>query len=254
MAVVAYLAAVAGASAVEGFGSTAAGVAANAVLVLVMTNHALAGGRLAEEDGTRDVASAPHAEAIAVLALVPLLGVAAGALPLERHSMGWIAVLAATMLVSALLVARPAPVRSLATVLGGGPGQVAVALAGAPLGLGAYVACEPSPIATPGDGPAAVATAVAALFLAGAVWELVFRAMVQPALASALGGSGVAGASVVSSAAGAAIGGAGLAVAMLAAGAVLGAATARTASIAGAAAAQGVLLVGLLVVWPAVLG
>lgn len=254
MAVRAYLVAVAAAQALLAFVSVAAGVVADAMLVLVMTNHALAGGRLAEEAGTSDIAWAPRAEAVAVLSLVPLLGLMAGTLPLDRHTTAWIAVLAGSMLVSAVLVARPAPLRSVRSVLGGGLAQAAVTLAGVPLGLAAYLVVEPSAVATPGDGVLAVAAAGGVLTVAGAAWELVLRGMLQPTLATALGGTGVVAAALASAAAGAAVGGGRFAAAMLAGGAVLGTAAARTGSIAGAVAAQGILLVGLLVVWPAVLG
>lgn len=254
MAVLAYLVAVAVAQVVLAFVSVAAGVAVDAMLVLVMINHAMIRGRLAEEAGARDVAWAPKAEAIAVLTLVPLLGLVAGALPLDRHSTAWIAVVTGSMLVSAVLVARPAPLRSLTTVLGGGLSQAAVALAGVPLGLAAHVAIEPSAVATPEDGAVAVAAAAGVLLVAGVVWEVVLRGMFQPTLATALGGTGVVGTAVASAAAGAAVGGGGFAAAMLVGGTVLGVAAAGTGGIAGAAGAQGVLLVGLLVVWPAVLG
>lgn len=254
MAVPAYLVAVALAHAVQGFVSATVGVAANAVLVALMVNHVLFGGRLREEEDPDTMGASRPVEAVAVLALLPLLGVVAGALPLPRHSPSWVAAVSVAMLTAAVVVARPSPLRSVTSLFGAGRAQVVPSVAGALLGLGAFAVLRPEPLDGAGAAAPVAGATVVVLLLAGAVWELVFRGMVAPTLASALGGDGTALAAAASAAAAAGIAGAGYAAVMAVTGLVLGAAVSRTGSVLGAVVGHALLLAGLLVVWPAVLG
>ena len=251
--VLAYLLAVVGAQLLLGSGPSRLGLAANAVLVMGMMNEVLAGGRLDEEHDRRAVGSSPAMEAVAVLALVPLLSLVSAAVPVAEPVPRRWAIVTVAMLLAVILVARPAPVRSLATMLSPASSVVPMALGGAVLGFGASALLGSPAAVSAADGAGAVLATVVVLLMAGALWELAFRGMLQLTLARAFATSGVVSSAVVSAAAAAGSGRLGYAAVLGLTGLVSGTVVHRTGRLAGVVAAQGLFNVMLFVVAPAVL-
>lgn len=218
-------------------GHVLAGQLASGVLVLTFANVA------ALRPGS--------AAAWRALALVGLIPVVAAALPLGELSTP-VAMLAAAVPigVGAVLLAPSVGIERRALAgLGMLRLQLAVAGAGAILGLAAYFAGAPSLWKS-----AALPAVVAAAVVAAAVEELVFRGVVQPALQRHLGRAGILLATALFAATVIGAGPVALVLVLVLAGAVFAAGAAATGAPTGAIAGHVALTLGASVVWPAVLG
>lgn len=221
----------------------------DALAVLLLVNrYALA----APADGrTR---SGTARDALPVLTAVPLLGLVTLALPLEGA--GGVARLSAVTGCLALVVAAtwwllrlsPGEVGLRAR---GWPWQIPVALLGIPLGLLAYLAVRPGPLAHGDAGSSLLIRAGAIAAVLGIAQELLFRGLLPATLP---GGLGVVWGSLVFAAVQVGTGDTILALVLSAAGAAFGVVRHRSGTVAGVAVAHAMLLVGFLVVWPQVLG
>jgi membrane protease YdiL (CAAX protease family) len=191
------------------------------------------------------------ANACRALALVAVIPVAAAALPVHELSRPS-SVLAVSIPLAAACIWMAH--RSAITL---GPllrrprllADTAITGVGIPLGFVAYLLGAPT---LASDRLTHVAAGVAALLVAGAVEELVFRGAVQEALQRVLGRMGVVVATVLS--VGVYVGVGWSLVTAAAAAAFFAAAVARTRRLWGAMAGHALFLVGAAVVWPVGLG
>lgn len=253
VAVRAYTGAVVVAQLVLGVFGPTVGLLANVLVLPVLLNHALFAGRLSEELNPGLPVFRPTADALSVLSLVPLLGILQATLPVDEQSEASYALMSAAMLAAAILIAKPAPLKSVGRLFPASPEQVVFSMLGWPLSLLAYV------IVHPGSGrgelldrPRGV-VALGVLIVGGLVWELIFRGMLQPVLGAATQSSGVCLGAVVSAAAGAGTGSLGYATVMGGAGLLFGWYAHRSGSILGTSLAHGALNIGLVLAWPLLL-
>ncbi len=224
------------------------GVAAHAVVLLAALNHYLFVG-VQPPDAGRSV------DILLLLALLPLiriltLSIAVGEVKTAyRIGIVGVPVLAAVAMAAWLL----RPPRFLARLRRWTWQQVPIALAGVPLGLVAYLIARPDPLI---DVPSIeLWTGVPILLVFSAVpEELLFRGLLQDAFTELFGQAGLLWASVLFAAAYLGslqpeyvvfAGGLGLVFAVI---------VERTESLVGVSVAHGLLNVGVLHFWPAVLG
>ena len=237
-----YATAIAGAITIEGALNTSAGAALCAVLVALLTNHYIASvGTESEADGI-----------FLALALVPLAGVLSVVMPVAQVvPAAWPLLAVAPLLLALALSARQ--LRLVRTALGltlkSPVQQLAIALLGIPLGWLAYLGLRPDPL----DG-GATALAIFALAVLALGEELLFRGLLQPFMCRLYGAAGIAVTAMLSAAIALGTGSLayGLFAGLVAGG--FGLATLRTGSIAGTTAARALLFIGLIIVWPHVLG
>lgn len=242
VAVGCYAMGIAGALAIEGALNATTGAALCAVLVAVLLNHHVA------SIGTESDANG----AFLILALVPLAGLLAAVMP-TAHVIpaAWPLLAGVPVILALTLTARQLhlPLRALGLTLTWPITQVGIALLGVPLGYLAYVGLRPEVL----DG-GALGLAAASLTVLAFCEELLFRGLVQPLLCRLYGAAGIAATAVLSAtvALGADSLSYGLFAALVAGG--FGLATRRTGSIAGTTVARALMFIGLLIVWPLVLG
>jgi uncharacterized protein len=237
-----YAIAIAIALAIEGALSTTGGAVLCAILVAILVNrHVASIGAESDADG-----------AFLVLGLVALAGLIAVVMPTARlEAASWPLLVAGPLILALVLTARQLDLdrEALGLTLGFPVAQLGIALLGAPLGLLAYLALRPAPF-----GGGAVALAVLSVSVLAFVEELLFRGLVQPMLCRLFNGAGIVGTAGLSAAV--ALGAHsllyGLFAGLVAGG--FGVAARRTGSIAGTSAARALMFIGLLVVWPLVLG
>jgi uncharacterized protein len=241
----AWLVAIAAALAIQGLLSPLAGTAACAALVLLLLGSDAIGWPPSEH---------ARAQALVGLALVPLAGILAFALPVDSvNPTLWPLIAMVPLLIGVQRTAERLGLRrrDLGMVAGDRRVQLLIASTGVPLGLAAAVVLEPLP--APDGWAALVGAAITVGVFVGAAEELVLRGLLQPLLVRAIGPRGVAWTAALSASlyAGsrspvivAAVGGLALGFGVL---------RHRTGSIAGVAVAHGLLVAGALVIWPAVL-
>jgi membrane protease YdiL (CAAX protease family) len=241
----AWLVAIAAALAIQGLVSPLAGTAACAALVLLLLgSDAIASPR----------SEHARARALVALALVPLAGILAIALPVDSvEPTLWPMIAMVPLLIGVQRTAERLGLRrrDLGLVAGDRRAQILVASTGVPLGLAAAVVLEPLP--APDGWAALVGAAIVVGVFAGAAEELVLRGLVQPLLVRAIGPRGVAWTAALSASLYA--GSRSPAIVAAAGGLALGFGVLRqrTSSIAGVAVAHGLLVAGALVIWPQVL-
>jgi membrane protease YdiL (CAAX protease family) len=240
--VAAYATAVACAVAVESELSASVGAGLCAVLVVALLNHHIAA--LGSESD--------HQGIFLALGLIPLTGVLAVVMPLELLvPAAWPLLVAVPALLAVGLAARTLGLRRQAVGLSGTAPlhQLGIALLGVPLGWLAYLGLRPGPLDGGVLGLAAVSLAILAF-----TEELLFRGLLQPALCRLYRGAGIISTALLSAAV--ALGAHSLAYGLFAGlvAAGFGLAAQRTGSILGTSAARALLFIGLLVVWPLVLG
>jgi len=207
--------------------------------------------------GTAPAPDRPESRVLPFLALAPLLRLLSLTMP-NRHvaEIWWYAMAGAPLLLAAFLAARAVPV--------GWPGlafrrrrlwmQVPIALLGVPLGMAAYEILTPEPLISPLTVPTVIGASLLLIVFSGFADEVVFRGLLQGAARELFG---VLGLVVVSALyAGLYIGSLSAAYVAFAGGVglVLAVAVDRTGMLWGAVGARALLTIGLLIVWPTVLG
>ncbi len=240
-AAAAFVAAIAGAEILGELTSVVAGAAVDGLVLVVLLNAALLGL-------VRPASLLPP-----VLALVPLMRILSVALPLKQMSqLAWYPLVGVPLLLGIALAARtvgheqPAPRSRWISV----PVQLAVALLGIPLGAAAYSILHPAPIQPLTVRGIVLATVVLFLF-AALVEELIFRRLLQDVIVRLFGTIGILFVSALyaSTFAGSM---SGAYIAFMGAVGLGFALTVRwTGGLWGVIVAHTFLLVGLLVVWPA---
>jgi uncharacterized protein len=241
----AWLVAIAAALAIQGLLSPLAGTAACAALVLLLLGNDAIGSPPSEH---------AHAQARVALALVPLAGILALALPVDSVDPTlWPLIAMVPLLVGVRRTAERLGLRrrDLGLVAGDRRVQILIASTGVPLGLAAAVVLDPVP--APHGWAALVGGAIVVGVFVGAAEELVLRGLLQPLLVRAIGPRGVVWTAALSASLYA--GSRSPAIVAAAGGLALGFGVLRdrTSSIAGVAVAHGLLVAGALVIWPQVL-
>jgi membrane protease YdiL (CAAX protease family) len=245
-----YVGLVVAAEAVNAVAGAVAGGICHAAVLMALLNHYLV---LAPRLPGRVVRGVVRV--LPALALVPLMRIVTLALvPDEPKVYAYAAVGAPVLLAAVLAIHRLGLSDVLPRQLGRLPrSQARFALTGIPLGLVGFGLLRPEPLADGASWETVIAGSVVAFVFVGMAEELVFRGVVQRALADVFPGAAFVWSSALY--AGAQLGeGPSAYVAFLAAvGLLFGWWVQRTGSIVGVALAHGLLAVSLVVVWPLIL-
>ena len=229
-------------------GGLLAGAICHAVLLLALLVHHIA------------APVAPYHSLLLGLALLPLIRLFGLAVPVaELPYLLWHAMVGIPTVLATLLAIRAEDIEPKLMGIGSrfDPAvQLAVAIVGIPLGLLAWLALRPAPVLVDvGIVPIALGVIVAVVFIA-VVEEVVFRGLLQGVALSALGSP--AAAVAVSAATYGVLVVPSLSVPfillMLGTGIIFGWVVEVTGSIYGVIGAHALLAIGLLIVWPMVLG
>jgi uncharacterized protein len=253
VAVAGYVAAIALCEVVFAFVDTTAGVICHAALLLGLLTHYIAAEHASATSLGRDRAD----DALAALALVPLLRILSVTVPFEElPRIWWFAFTGIPLLVAAALTARLLGLNAAAMGIQvrTWASQLPIALSGIPLSLSAYVLLRPDPIVGSLDAQDLILGSIILMAFTGLAEELVFRGIIQTAFVRLYGAVGLVWSSVVFAALYAGSGSAGYVLFIGLVGLAFGWCLERTGSIAGISLAHGLLNIGLILVWPAVLG
>ena len=253
----AYVLALAAAEVVAGGIDPVVGVACDAVLLLVLLNHALVLQRVAGRDPqTSDAALVRGAVPLLSLALVPLMQILGFVMPVRGVPEVYWYLLAGVPLGLALVLAArllgPDRCRDVLN-FSWSRWEGTVAAVGVPVGLVAYATVRPDPLGGTSSGVGAAAAALFLVVFGGFAVEIVFRGLVLRSLVDELGPSGLVWSTLLfaSAYAGSSL----LLVAvMAAAGGAAGWWVIRSGSLLGVSLAHGVVAFGALVFWPQLFG
>jgi membrane protease YdiL (CAAX protease family) len=247
-----YTAALAGAEAALAFAGPIEGAAAYAAILAVLLTHSFI-----SERGATGSSSDSASMLLPALALVPLLRILSLTMPVrELPDVYWYAVTGAPLLVALGLLARAQGGEWARSVvpLAWSPAQALIAMLGVPLSLQAYLILRPDPVVEHARlGP--IFGACLILFAFAAVpEELLFRGVLLRVLSDVFGTLGVLLASALFTIV--YIGSLSVAYVVFsgAVGLLFCWCVRSTSSLVGVTLAHTLLLVGLLVVWPFVLG
>ncbi|MCA1563074.1 MAG: CPBP family intramembrane metalloprotease [Acidobacteria bacterium] len=250
-----YVLAIALAEACAVFVSIWGGVLLHALLSFVLLNHYLLASSGAEDSPEDEEPSHAPLDVLLVLPLVPLLRVLSLAMALEdvppRYAY---AVVGAPLLLATVLAARYVHPPGLARhLVPDSWRQAPIALSGLPLGLVAYaIAGRDVPVAR-GDAARMIAVAAVIFVFTGLLEELIFRGLIQAALVQLFGWGGPFVGSALFAVVYLGVRPVAYAAFVAAVGVVFASLAARSGSVFGVAIAHGLLNVGALLVWPAVL-
>ena len=247
-AAVGYLAAAGGAEALLALVGPLAAATANAVLLLALAAHAQLLERRSSDAST---ASAT----LGVLMLVPLLRLLSLVMPVRGASeLGWYALVGGPLLLAIALSARVLPRASRTQALSMQPSRVqaAVALAGVPLGLVAYLAVRPAALAGAGDPSRILVGSVVLFVFVGFTEELLFRGLLQHVLHDLFGRTGIVVAAAVYAVSYVGSLSAWYVLFAAASGLFFGWCVWRTRGLLGVCIAHGLLAIGGVLVWPLV--
>jgi uncharacterized protein len=250
-AVPVYIAAIAGAEASIAFVSVSLGVVLDALVVLVALNHYLLADRGASEaDRLRS------REVLLALPLVPLLRISdltmtvRGVPLLGEYALVGLPVLGAAAWVSTLV----GPGRLLRRLRAWSWQQLGIGICGVPLGLVAFLIFRPHPLGThPSTARIVWGSLIVVVFVAF-LEEVIFRGLLQDALTDLYGRSGIVWSSLLFAVAYLGVHPPAYVPFAAAVGLAFGWVVERTASLVGVILAHGLLAVGLILVWPRVLG
>jgi membrane protease YdiL (CAAX protease family) len=240
---------------VYAFVAASAGIACVAIVILALLGVALlAPGRSTEEASP---AGLKALEVLPVLGLVPLLRIASLTIPVrDLPQIYWYAVTGAPLLVALAMTGRflGAEWCRETFALVWSRTQALIALSGVPLGLMAYLVLRPDRI-EPHLTPPLFATGLLILIPFNALMEeLLFRGALQRMLVGVFGDLGVAVTAVLFMTTYLGTRSAPYVLLVGLIGFGFGACVRRTGSLAGAVLAHGLVSIGLLLVWPYVLG
>jgi membrane protease YdiL (CAAX protease family) len=232
------------------------GLVLDAVLLFSIMSHYVAGIHRLPSDRFGRSPEEQLLDVLPALALVPLLRILSLTVPVDGASeITWQAMVGVPLVIAAALTIRALrlPAGWVGLDLSLWRGQLQIALAGVPLSLSAYVILRPEEIAAIGSPGWVVGVPVVILF-SGLALELVFRGLLQRALSEVLGRVGIALTCALFAATFLGTESAGYVAFMGLVGALFGWSFHRTGSIMGISLAHGLLNVGLLLIWPNVLG
>jgi len=253
----AYVVALAAAEVVAGGIDPVAGVACDAVLLLMLLNHALVLQRVAGRDPETSIAAiAREGVPLLALALVPLMQILGFVMPVRGVPEVYWYVLSGVPLALALaLVVRLLGPERCREVLcfSWSRWEGAVTILGVPVGLVAYATVQPEALGGTSSGGGAAAAGLLLVVFGGFAEEIVFRGLVLRSLVDELGPSGLVWSTLLfaSAYAGSSL----LLVAvMAAAGLAAGWWVIRSGSLLGVSLAHGVVAFSALVFWPQLFG
>ena len=248
-----YIGLLAAAEGLVAFGAPLAGAVCHAALLCVLLGHFV----LANPSTGPTTRSLRHdpVSVLPALALVPMLRLVSLALATDEpggtpYIVGAVVVLGAIMCTRLLghedlLVPPPAGRRR---------GECWIAAAGAPLSLLAYLGLEPAPLSTSPTVQTLGLAAVAVFLFGGVGEELIFRGLLQRTLCRLFGTTGVLMGAFLYACVYAGTGSLAAWLFFAVLGISLAFVVQRTGSIAGVAVGHGLLNVGLIVLWPTLLG
>jgi membrane protease YdiL (CAAX protease family) len=228
------------------------GALCDALIILILLNHALIAAR-AWRDPADEAAALRGVEALAILALLPLLRLLSLAMPIPAAPrLAWYPLIGLPLLVAAGLTVRLLRLPAEAIGLAPRPRlpQAGIALSGIPLGLAGFLLFRPAPPLDHLDWRAVLIAAPILIVFTGFTEEFIFRGLVQPALRRALGAPGLMWSAVLF--AGAYLGNysPGYVLFIAIVGLYFGWCVERTGSIWGVALAHAGLTTGMLLVFP----
>ncbi|MDQ3865330.1 MAG: CPBP family intramembrane metalloprotease [Actinomycetota bacterium] len=252
-----YLAGIVVAEISVAFFDLTAGVLLHALLVLMLLNHYLfARVSLRADPGSEGRRGEP-ADVLLVLPLVSLLRIVSVTVVLEEvPEIYQYAVAGTPVLLSAVAASRSVRGASIARRLRSWSWrtQLPIAVSGVPLGYLGFVLARPeSAFAHVTPANALLGAAILVVFT-GFAEEIVFRGLLQDALTAVFGAGGLLASSALFAAAYLGAGPAGYVVFAACLGLAFAWLVRRTGSLLGVSIAHGLLNVGLILVWPSVIG
>jgi uncharacterized protein len=254
--VIAYGAAAVAAEAIVAFVDVTTGILCDAGLLFALLTHYVVANQSPSDEGWARAGTDSALEALPVLAFIPLIRITSVTTPIEDASeIYWYALVGAPLLVAAILAQRLLGLSLVATLRARSWGpQLLIAFSGLPLGLAAYGLLQPDPIVHHLGLGNLVLGSVILLVFSGLTEELIFRGLLQRAFMDVLGRGGIVWSSALFASTYLGARSAAFVVFIGITGLGFGLCLKRTGSIAGIAAAHGLLSIGLILVWPAVLG
>jgi membrane protease YdiL (CAAX protease family) len=242
-----YGVAIAVAEACFAFVDVVAGTLADAVLVVVLLNHYIVARR--ESRG-------PAVDVLLALSLVPLLRVLSVTMTVEEVPEVYrYGVVGAAVLLAVVLAARLMEAPSLIGLLWPWSWlQAPIALTGLPLGLAAYAIVRPDPLFEGTSWSQILLGSAILLVFTGLTEELMFRGVLNGTLSLAFGRAGLLGSALLFAVVYLGVTPVSYIGFMAALGLGFAVLVDRTGSLVGVGIAHGLLNVGLILVWPAVLG
>jgi len=251
---VVYLVAIAAGEALATFVSPVSGALLDAMLIWLILNHYVL--LLPGPDAVSRAVGRTEIAALPVLALVPLLRLVSLATPLkEVPETYWPAIVGGPVLLAAVLVVRSLelPRAQIGLCVASWRAQVAIAAAGVPLGLVAFLIQRPPQPAGGFDGGQLALRAFILVVFAVVTEELIFRGLVQRVFDGFLGRPGFVWSTGLSTLVYLGTQAPGYIAFIAAMGMFFGWCAQSTHSIVGVTVAHSALAVGLVVVWPYVL-
>jgi CAAX protease family protein len=254
-AVPAYVAAIVTAEALVAFASALAGVLVDGLVVFALLNH-----YLLERDRIESRESAESMRSLDVLlalSLVPILRICSLTMTvskvpvLERYAVVGIPVLAA-----AGWVAHLGDRERLIALFGGASWrlQVAIGLSGIPLGLLAFAVLRPGRLESSDSPIRFIVGCLILIVFSGLLEEVVFRGLLQEGFCALYGSAGKFWSSALFAAVYFGARPIGYLPVATSFGIAFGAVVARTRSLVGVIIAHGLMSIGLVLVWPQLLG
>ena len=247
-----YIAAIAGAEASIAFASVSLGVVIDAVVVLAALNRYLVAERAA---GASETGRLRSHDVLLALPLVPIARISdltmtvKGVPLLAEYALVGLPVLGAAALVSRLV----GPRRLLRRLSAWSWQQAGIGMCGVPLGLLAFLIFRPHPLGHPSVAQIILGSLIVVVFV-GFLEEVIFRGLLQDALTDLYGRSGIAWGSLLFAVAYLGVHPATFVLFAAALGLAFGWVVERTASLVGVILAHSLLAIGLILVWPRVLG
>jgi len=248
-----YIAAIAGAEASIAFASVSLGVVIDAVVVLAALNRYLLAERAA---GASETGRLRSHDVLLALPLVPIarisdLTMTVKGVPLSvEYALVGLPVLGATAWVAKLV----GPRRLLGRLSAWSWQQAGIGMCGVPLGLLAFLIFRPHPLGTDPSVAQIIWGSLIVVVFVGFLEEVIFRGLLQDALIDLYGRSGIAWGSLLFAIAYLGVHPATYVLFAAAVGLAFGWVVERTDSLLGVILAHSLLAIGLILVWPRVLG
>jgi membrane protease YdiL (CAAX protease family) len=250
-----YIAAVVVSEVVTAFVDPAVGLVIYAVLLLLLFGCAILAGLRVEQIAGADALADPLM-VFPALALIPLARILSLTMPVPSlPGIYWYAVTAAPLLLAALLTMRLLGARwTRETIrIGWSWAQSLITVSALPLSLVAYLALRPARL-QPHLSLTFVLTGALVLAFAAMTEEVVFRGILQHVFADLLGGTGIAASAIVFTAMYLGAGSGPYIVVIALVGPLFGWWVRATKSLSGVIAAHAVISIGLVLIWPYLLG